>query len=251
MAGPASRQLVDGLIDTAATFARELAAIPGVEVVNEVEYTQVCLSFGSDERTRAVTAQVIEDGEVWMSGSHWRGRDVLRISVSNWSTDAPDIATSVAAITRALARTDSESHTKEKKMVTRLNPYLSFRDNAREAIEFYHSVLGGELALDTFGSSGIPDAPADGVMHSQITTDDGLVLMASDTPPGMPFKEQTTSVSISGDDEAELRGYWEKLSDGASVFAPLEMAPWGDIFGMLTDRFGVTWLVNIAGSHPE
>ncbi len=97
-------------------------------------------------------------------------------------------------------------------MVTRLNPYLSFRDNAREAIEFYHSVLGGELALDTFGASGIPDAPADGVMHSQITTDDGLVLMAADTPPGMPYKEQVTSVSISGDDEAELRGYWEKLS---------------------------------------
>ncbi len=136
-------------------------------------------------------------------------------------------------------------------MVTRLNPYLSFRDNAREAIEFYHSVLGGELALDTFGASGIPDAPADGVMHSQITTDDGLVLMAADTPPGMPYKEQVTSVSISGDDEAELRGYWEKLSDGASVFAPLEEAPWGDIFGMLTDRFGVTWMVNIAGSHPE
>ncbi len=99
-------QLVDGLIDTAAILARELSAIPGVEVVNEVEYTQVCLSFGSDERTRAVTAQVIEDGEVWMSGSHWQGRDVLRISVSNWSTDASDIATSVAAITSALAKTE-------------------------------------------------------------------------------------------------------------------------------------------------
>jgi glutamate/tyrosine decarboxylase-like PLP-dependent enzyme len=94
--------LVEGLADNARALASGLAALPGVEVLNEVAFTQVCLSFGSDERTREVTQRVIADGAVWMSGSRWRGRDVLRISVSNWSTDASDVAASVDAVRRAL-----------------------------------------------------------------------------------------------------------------------------------------------------
>ena len=77
-------------------------------VLNEVVFTQVCLSFGSDERTCEVTHHLIEEGAVWMSGSRWRGRQVLRISVSNWSTDADDITASVAAVTRAM-RTSSDT----------------------------------------------------------------------------------------------------------------------------------------------
>ena len=94
--------LVERLADTASELARGLAEIPGVEVTNEVVFTQVCLAFGSDDLTRKVTQQLISDGTVWMSGSHWQGRDILRISVSNWSTDADDISASVEAVRHAL-----------------------------------------------------------------------------------------------------------------------------------------------------
>jgi len=99
--------LVEGLAAHASALADGLARLPGVEIVNDVVFTQVCVTFGSDERTRAVTAALIEDGAVWMSGSRWRDRDVLRISVSNWSTDAADVAFSVAAVGRALRTLDA------------------------------------------------------------------------------------------------------------------------------------------------
>ena len=136
-------------------------------------------------------------------------------------------------------------------MTTRLNPYLSFRDSAREAMDFYHSVFGGELTRSTFGEAHASEDPAevDKVMHSMLVTDGGLTLMAADTPAGMDLSPGSSiSISLSGEDEAELRGYWEKLSDGGTVAVPLEKAPWGDVFGMCTDRFGVSWLVDIVGS---
>jgi glutamate/tyrosine decarboxylase-like PLP-dependent enzyme len=95
--------LVEGLTAAARELADGLGALPGVEIVNDVVFTQVCLSFGSDERTIAVTQALIADGTVWMSGSFWQGRQVLRISVSNWSTDAAAIATSIDAVSRAMA----------------------------------------------------------------------------------------------------------------------------------------------------
>ncbi len=95
--------LVERLVYSAKALADQLAQIDGVEICNDVVYTQVCLSFGSDERTRAVTAWLIDDGAVWMSGSRWQGRDVLRISVSNWTTDDEDIRRSVDAVRRAVA----------------------------------------------------------------------------------------------------------------------------------------------------
>lgn len=98
--------LVDRLVHYAQTFATALARMPGVEVLNEVVFTQVCVSFGSDERTRSITARLLADGTTWMSGSHWAGRDILRISVSNWSTDDDDVAQSLAAIERAIAAED-------------------------------------------------------------------------------------------------------------------------------------------------
>ena len=94
--------MVDGLVDHARALAEALGAIEGIEVLNEVDFTQVCLSFGSDERTKEVTQHLISDGEIWMSGSHWAGRDVLRISVSNWSSDPGDVEASVAAVQRAM-----------------------------------------------------------------------------------------------------------------------------------------------------
>ena len=134
-------------------------------------------------------------------------------------------------------------------MTVRLNPYLSFRDNAREAMAFYHSVLGGELNVSTFGEFHASEDPAeqDKVMHSQLETTDGLVLMAADTPNAMEYQPQAgVSVSLSGDEEARLRGYYERLAEGGTVVMPFAKAPWGDTFGMCVDRFGTTWLVNAA-----
>lgn len=99
--------MVDRMVDIAQEFALRLGSLPGVEILNDVVFTQVCLSFGSDERTRSITSRLLADGTTWMSGSHWAGRDVLRISVSNWSTDAADIAESVAAVQRAIVAEDA------------------------------------------------------------------------------------------------------------------------------------------------
>jgi PhnB protein len=132
-----------------------------------------------------------------------------------------------------------------------LNPYLNFKDNARAAMEFYKSVFGGELTVSTFADLGAPveEHEKELVMHSQLEAPNGIVLMGADTPSHMDFAEgRNGSVSLSGDDEPTLRGYWDKLAEGGEVGMPLEKAPWGDTFGMCTDRFGVPWLVNIAGS---
>ncbi len=132
-------------------------------------------------------------------------------------------------------------------MTVRLNPYIGFQGQAQEAMEFYRSVFGGELSMDTYGESGMSDDPAqqDKVMHALLDTGTGMVLMASDTPPGMDVQEGSRiSISLSGDDEPTLRGYWDGLlAAGGTAVLPLEKAPWGDSFGMCTDRFGVNWMV--------
>lgn len=134
-------------------------------------------------------------------------------------------------------------------MQSELTPYLSFKDSAREAMEFYQSVLGGTLEVSTFKEYHASEDPAedDKVMHAVLHGDNGMTLMASDTPNRVEFARGTDfSLSLSGDDEAQLRGYFNKLVEGGTVTMPLEKAPWGDTFGMLKDRFGVSWLVNIS-----
>ena len=132
-------------------------------------------------------------------------------------------------------------------MASRLNPYLSFDGNTREAMEFYRGVLGGTLEVNTFGEFGETDPSlADKVMHARLETPAGFTLMASDPPPGGEVTSgNSVTLSLSGDDETELRGYWDKLSDGATVVMPLEKQMWGDVFGMCVDTFGMTWMVNI------
>jgi PhnB protein len=132
-------------------------------------------------------------------------------------------------------------------VASRLNPYISFAGDARQAMEFYRSVFGGELRMTTFGEFGAQDSPeADKIMHSQLETGNGFTLMASDTPPGMEHNPGTNiTVSLSGDDNDLLRGYWEKLSEGGTVQVPLEKQMWGDEFGSCLDRFGIPWMVNI------
>lgn len=132
-------------------------------------------------------------------------------------------------------------------MSTRLNPYVAFDGNAREAMEFYRDVFGGDLRVNTFGEYGTEDpATADKTMHAILETPSGFTLMASDTPPGSQMTPgDNITISVSGDDDAELQGYWKRLSDGGSVTMPLEKQMWGDEFGMCVDRFGVSWMVNI------
>jgi PhnB protein len=136
-------------------------------------------------------------------------------------------------------------------MTIRLNPYISFKNNAREAIEFYHSVFGGELTVNTFADLHASQDPSDDnlIMHSMLVAPNGLTLMASDTTQRMAYTPgDNMSVSLSGEaeDEQTLTGYWSGLMIGGAESMPLSKAAWGDSFGMGTDRFGTTWLVNIA-----
>lgn len=134
-------------------------------------------------------------------------------------------------------------------MSSKLNPYLSFPGTAREAMQHYESVLGGTLTLMTFadaGAEGVPDPQQ--IMHASLETPDGFTLMASDLPPGMDHSVGTSvAISLSGDDVDALRGWWAGLSADGTITMPLEMQMWGDEFGSCTDRFGVHWMVNIAG----
>lgn len=130
-----------------------------------------------------------------------------------------------------------------------LNPYINFKDNTRQAMEFYHSVFGGKLTMSTFKEYHASQDPSedDKIMHAMLQADNGIVLMAADTPDRMEYQPGTNfSISLSGDDEAELTGYYQKLSAGGTIVEPLTKAPWGDTFGMFKDKFGVDWLVNIA-----
>lgn len=138
-------------------------------------------------------------------------------------------------------------------MATYLNPYLNFRARARDAMTFYQSVLGGRLDVMTFadmGGMGVPENEAGLVMHSALTVSESVLLMAADVPSHMDTGGEIAngSISLSGDDEATLRGWFDGLSAGGTVNVPLEKAPWGDSFGMLTDRYGVDWMVNVSGS---
>jgi PhnB protein len=133
-------------------------------------------------------------------------------------------------------------------MNTLLAPYISFKDNAREAMEFYKTVFGGKLEISTFKEFHATRDPNydNNVMHAMLEAENGITFMASDTPPEMKYTAgQNISMSLSGDNEEELRGYWEKLSAGGNTIMPLEKAPWGDTFGMLVDKFGIQWMVNI------
>jgi PhnB protein len=132
-----------------------------------------------------------------------------------------------------------------------LNPYLQFQDQAREATVFYRDVFVGELTVQTFAEGGMSAHPSndDRIMHAQLVTGHGLVLMASDVPDGMPHDPGSAiSISLSGDDEPTLRANFDALAEGGSVIGPLRQAPWGDTFGACVDRFGISWMVNIADS---
>ncbi|MZF54240.1 VOC family protein [Streptomyces sp. SID5594] len=141
-------------------------------------------------------------------------------------------------------------------MGSRLNPYITFDGNARQAMEFYREVFGGELELATaadFGSanSGSADSgpadssDADKVLHARLDTPDGYTVMAWDVPEGVPYRPGNDVAVYLGGDDNELRVRFERLSEGGTVTMPLEKQPWGDEAGALVDRFGITWMVNV------
>jgi PhnB protein len=128
---------------------------------------------------------------------------------------------------------------------SRLNPYLAFDGDARAAMDFYADVFGGRLAVDTYDSGD----NAGRVMHAVLETDVGYTIMAGDVAAAQRYEPMAgCSVSLSGDDEERLRGYWARLSAGGTVLMALEKQVWGDEFGMCVDRFGVSWMVNISRS---
>jgi PhnB protein len=137
-------------------------------------------------------------------------------------------------------------------MASRLNPYLNFNGNARQALEFYTGVFGGNLTLSTFADFGRTDSDADKIMHGQLETEVGYTIMAADIPSEMKvddYRMAGFSVSLSGDDGDVLRGYWDKLSAAGNTTMPMQKQAWGDEFGIVVDQFGITWLVNI--SQPQ
>lgn len=132
-------------------------------------------------------------------------------------------------------------------MTSRLNPYLTFNGDARAAMEFYQQVFGGNLTMSTFGEFNKDSEQPDKIMHANLETDRGFTLMASDTAPGMGYNPgDNITVSLSGDDGADLHGYWDKISAEGKVSVPLAKQMWGDEFGACTDKFGIPWLVNIS-----
>jgi PhnB protein len=135
-------------------------------------------------------------------------------------------------------------------MTVKLNSYISFKDNTKEAMEFYESIFGGEVFMDTMGAYAdkmpVHESDKDKVMHAYLKGDNGIELMGSDTPSSVQYHEGArVTLALNGDDEALLRSYWDKLTEGGTVTLPLEKAPWGDTFGMVVDKFGVNWMVDI------
>ncbi|HSW97580.1 MAG TPA: VOC family protein [Candidatus Saccharimonadales bacterium] len=135
--------------------------------------------------------------------------------------------------------------------MNKLNPYITFLGNTRQAMEFYKTVLGGNLTISTFKDMNAAHGTEQEnlIMHSELIADNGMTIMASDDPE-QQAKSINTSISLSGDNEPELKGFWDKLTDGATIIVPFEKAQWGDTFGMLTDKFGIRWLVNAAKPKP-
>lgn len=138
---------------------------------------------------------------------------------------------------------------REKNMATtQLCPYVQFQGNAREAVTFYQSVMGGELTISTFADipmEGTPDEIKDKVMHAHLEND-LLTFMASDTPPGMAYSPAgNVTLALFGNDASRLKELFAGLSEGGQVTVPLDKQPWGDEHGSFSDKFGVNWMVNI------
>ncbi len=151
-------------------------------------------------------------------------------------------------------------------MTIQTTTHLNFRGDARDALEFYHSVFGGHAVVNTYADFGMPaELPgADKVVFGLVAAENGFRVMAYDIPGetggsiaggGSTRRENNTTVtdqalfvSLSSDTLEELQGYWNALAAGAEIVEPLAASAWSAGFGMLTDRFGVTWSVSVTGA---
>ncbi|WP_405800908.1 VOC family protein [Streptomyces sp. NBC_01506] len=128
--------------------------------------------------------------------------------------------------------------------------HLNFRGDARAALTFYQSVFDGQLTVVTYKDAGNIQDPteADQVMWGQVAADNGFRVMAYDVPSSQPWDQGTNAffLSLRGDTAEEVTAYWDKLTEGATVLQPLSPARWAPLYGMLKDRFGVTWVVDVA-----
>ncbi|WP_229070115.1 VOC family protein [Actinoplanes sp. DH11] len=130
--------------------------------------------------------------------------------------------------------------------------HLNFRGDAREALEFYRSVFGGDIALVTYADAGIGAGDgADQIMWGQVQAGNGFHVMAYDVPGHLSYHpgDKPVFVSVRGTGEDEISAFWKGLSEGATVVQDLGPSGWAPLYGMLTDRFGVTWVLDVAVDH--
>jgi PhnB protein len=137
-------------------------------------------------------------------------------------------------------------------MQSKLYPYLNFNGNCQEAMEFYKSIFGGKLEMTNYLDGGMSQSADDEkrIMHAILKAENGITFMASDGKGGAGSDTSPSiQMSLSGTHEEELSTYFNKLAEGGKVNEPLVKAPRGDTFGMLTDAFGIDWMVNISGKQ--
>ncbi|MEV4377585.1 VOC family protein [Streptosporangium sp. NPDC049644] len=131
--------------------------------------------------------------------------------------------------------------------------HLNFRGDARAALEFYQSVFGGDVAVVTYKDAGNVQDPAeaDQVMWGQVAAGNGFHVMAYDVPSQLPWDrgENSFFLSVRGESTEEITEYWQKLSAEATVVQPLGPAQWAPLYGMLKDRFGVVWVLDVVGPY--
>ncbi|OON72214.1 VOC family protein [Streptomyces tsukubensis] len=131
--------------------------------------------------------------------------------------------------------------------------HLNFRGDARAALEYYQSVFGGRLAAVTYKDTGNTENEneADWVVWGEVAGDNGFHVMAYDVPSKLPWDRGTHPffVSVRGDSTDEIDAFWQKLAEGSTVVQPLGPSQWAPLYGMLTDRFGVTWVLDVAAPY--
>lgn len=134
-------------------------------------------------------------------------------------------------------------------------PHLNFRGDARAALEFYQKASGGDLAVITYRDMGDVEHPdeADQVVWGQVRGANGFHVMAYDVPSQQPWDQGSNPffVSVRGEDTEEVGALWEKLVPGSTVVQPLGSSPWAPLYGMLTDRFGVTWVLDVSVQRSD
>ena len=131
--------------------------------------------------------------------------------------------------------------------------HLNFRGDARAALDHYRAVFGGRVTVVTYKDMGDVrnEDEADRVVWGEVTGDNGFHVMAYDVPSQLPWDQGSSPffVSVRGDDTDEISALWQKLAEGSTVVQPLEPSQWAPLYGMLTDRFGVSWVLDVAAPY--